>query len=76
MSNILDLSQVPGNVEITNNGEKAVKINVSGYNQSMPIEPGQTIIFKAQTSSELVGFLSQETDFISVKLPGEVEEKK
>lgn len=67
----LDLSQVPGVVSITNNGTKPVNINISGMNQQFPIDPGMTVKLLAETSSELLGYLSQETDTLVVELPGE-----
>lgn len=65
----LDLSNVPGVVEIKNNGKKRRMLNISGMNQSFPIEPNQTIKIMANTSSELLGYLSQEDEDIEVKLP-------
>lgn len=65
----IDLSKVPGVVTIKNNGSKDVKINISGYNQSFTLPAGDSVKLKANTSSELVGFLSQETESIDVTLP-------
>ena len=65
----IDLSKVPGVVVIKNNGDKDVKINISGYNQSFTLPAGDEVKLKANTSSELVGFLSQETEYIDVTLP-------
>lgn len=66
---MIDLSNVPGVVTIKNNGTKDAKLNISGYNQSFTLPAGQEVKLKAQTSSELVGFLSQETDDVQVTLP-------
>lgn len=66
---MIDLSNVPGVVTITNNGTKDAKVNISGYNQSFTLPAGESVKLKAQTSSELVGFLSQETDDVVVTLP-------
>ena len=67
MSGILDISAVPGVVTISNNGTKRAKISLSGYNQSLPLEAGQKVKIKVKTSSELIGFLSQETEDITVE---------
>lgn len=65
----IDLSNVPGKVTITNNGTKDAKLNISGYNQSFTLAAGASVTLLAQTSSELIGYLSQETDDIEVTLP-------
>lgn len=66
---MIDLSNVPGVVTIQNSGSKDAKLNISGYNQSFTLPAGETVKLKAETSSELVGFLSQATDEIIVTLP-------
>lgn len=66
---MIDLSNVPGVVTIENTGAKDVKINISGYNQSFTLPASESVKIKANTSSELVGFLSQETDELKVTLP-------
>ena len=66
---MIDLSNVPGAVTIENSGEKDVKINISGYNQSFTLPAGETVKLKAETSSELVGYLSQATSDVVVTLP-------
>lgn len=66
---MIDISNVPGVVTIENTGDKDVKINISGYNQSFTLPTGETVKIKAQTSSELVGYLSQATDSVVVTLP-------
>lgn len=68
-SSTVDLSNVPGVVTITNNGEKDVKLNISGYNQSFTLAAGTAVKLMAQTSSELIGYLSQETEDVVVTLP-------
>ena len=68
---MIDLSNVPGVVTIENTGAKDVKINISGYNQSFTLPAGESVKIKANTSSELVGFLYQETDELKVTLPTE-----
>lgn len=73
-SNSLDLSNVPGIVTITNNGTKTVNISISGMNQQFPLAPDTEVKLKAETSSELLGYLSQETEDIVVELPEASEE--
>lgn len=72
---MIDLSNVPGVVTIANNGKKDVKLNISGYNQSFTLPVGESVKLKANTSSELVGFLSQETDDVVVTLPTAATDK-
>ena len=62
----IDLSLIPAKVTITNSTGKTIKVNCSGFCQSVPVLDGQAVIFKAESSSELIGFLSQETDGIDV----------
>lgn len=62
----LDLSKVPAVVEFHNKGTKRRLISISGINQSMPIEAGQKIKLRAETSSELIGYLSQEDETMDV----------
>lgn len=69
MAQTIDLSKVPGEVTITNSGTKRTKINCSGYSQSIPVEAGDSVIFRVDTTSELIGLLSQETDAVSVTVP-------
>ena len=58
----IDISKVPGVVVIKNEGVSAQQINISGMSQSLPIEPGDTVKIKVETSAELIGYLSQETE--------------
>lgn len=66
---MIDISNVPGVVTIVNNGTKDAKIGISGDNQSFLLPAGKTVKLMAQSSSELVGYLSQQTDEIVVTLP-------
>lgn len=67
---MIDLSNVPGVVTIENVGSNDVKLNISGYNQSFTLPAGETVKLKAETSSELVGFLSQAIEgSVEVTLP-------
>lgn len=63
--NVLDLSALPAVVTIVNSGKRAM-VSISGINQKLPIENGQTVKLRAETSSELIGYLSQETDTLTV----------
>lgn len=63
----IDLSIVPAKVTITNSTGKKIKVSCSGFSQSVPVEDQQSIAFKAETSSELIGFLSQQTDGVEVQ---------
>lgn len=66
---VLDLSKVPGEVTITNGSAKKISVNCSGYSQSVPVEAGDSVIFRVDTTSELIGLLSQETDEVTVTIP-------
>lgn len=71
---MIDLSNVPGVVTIQNLSANDVKLNISGYNQSFTLPAGETVKLKAETSSELVGFLSQAVDgVVEVTLPAAAE---
>lgn len=72
----LDLSQVPGVIEVTNNGKKAVNVGISGINQQFPLAPGVTVKLKVESTSELLGYLSQETDALVVTLPSESDSEE
>jgi len=72
---MIDLSNVPGVVTIENKGTKDVQINLSGYNQSFTLPASESVKLKVNVSSELVGFLSQETDTLKVTLPTAAEDK-
>jgi hypothetical protein len=63
----IDLSLVPAKVTITNSTGKKIKVNCSGFCQSVPVENNQAVIFKAESSSELIGFLSQEAEGLAVE---------
>lgn len=63
--NVLDLSGIPAIVTIKNTGDRRM-VSISGISQRLPIEKGQTIKLLAETSSELIGYLSQETDTLDV----------
>lgn len=65
----LDLSQVPGELKIKNNGLKRRMISISGSNQQFPLEPEQEITVYVATTSEIIGYLSQEDDDLEVTLP-------
>ena len=68
--NVLDLSIVPAVVTFKNaakeDGGYRRIISISGQNQQLPIEAGQTIKLKAESSSELIGYLSQEDETLDV----------
>lgn len=58
-------------VTLSNTGTHRRMISISGYNQQFPIEPAQVIKVRAFTSSEIIGYLSQEDDELSVSWEGE-----
>ncbi|MCM1323031.1 MAG: hypothetical protein NC218_02495 [Acetobacter sp.] len=62
----LDLSTIPAIVTFVNNGKVRKTISISGQNQSLPIEAGQTIKLLADSTSELIGYLSQENEELEV----------
>lgn len=64
---VIDLSIVPAKVTITNTTGKRIKVSCSGYSQSVPVEHNQAVCFKANTTSELIGFLSQQAPGIDVQ---------
>lgn len=72
MANTIDLSKVPGKVTIMNVGTKSRVVNISGYNQQHIIAPGDGVALRAESSSELIGYLSQADDTLTVELPTEV----
>ena len=41
-------------------------VSISGINQKLPLEDKQTVKLLAESSSELVGYLSQERDGVEV----------
>ncbi len=68
--NELDLSTIPAVVTFKNadkehGGHRRI-LSISGINQQLPIEPGQTIKLRAESSSELIGYLSQEDETLAV----------
>lgn len=65
----MDYSKVPGEVTIANNGDKSVEINFFGYNQSVTVPSGDTLIVRADTTPELVSFVDQATDSVEVTVP-------
>lgn len=71
----IDLSNVPGAVSIANTGAKDVKLTISGYNQGFILGAGDTVVLHAENSSDLVGYLSQQTDTLVVTLPEKEEEE-
>ena len=58
----LDLSALPAKVTITNNDTKARRVAISGTNQAFIIEPGNSVSVRAELSTELIGYLSQDDD--------------
>lgn len=66
----LDLSRVPCSVTITNTTNKDKKVNIGGHSQSIVLPPGKSISLKARHSSDLVGYLSQLKEGISIQFPG------
>lgn len=72
MANSIDLSKVPGKVIIMNTGNKTRTVNISGYNQHYEVLAGDGIALRAESSSELIGYLSQADDTLTVELPTEV----
>lgn len=68
---VLDLSKVPGELKIKNNGTKRRVISISGSNQQFPLEPEQEITVYVATTSDIIGYLSQEDDDLEVTLPTE-----
>lgn len=66
-TSVIDLSIVPAKVTITNTTGKRIKVSCSGYSQSVPVEHEQAVCFKADTTSELIGFLSQAAPGIDVQ---------
>jgi hypothetical protein len=67
---IYDFSKAPCGVTITNTSNKDKKISLSGHSQSFILTAGNSVILKAKTSSELIGYLSQLQDGIKVEFPG------
>lgn len=66
---ILDLSNVPGEVTITNTSTHDRKVSISGHNQSFILEAGSTVILWAKDSQDLIGYLSQVDGEIEVVIP-------
>lgn len=60
-------------VSLTNTGTKRRMISISGGNQQFPIEPNQEIKVRVFTTSEIIGYLSQEDDTLSVTWEGDAE---
>ena len=58
----LDLSALPAKVTLTNNDTKPRKVTISGTNQAFIIEPGNSVSVRAELSTELIGYLSQDDD--------------
>lgn len=66
----LDLSRVPCSVVISNTSNKAKKVNIIGYSQSIMVQPNSSITVKARRSSDLIGYLSQVREGVSIQFPG------
>lgn len=62
----LDLSKIPAVVTIKNTTGRRIMVSISGINQKLPLEDKQTVKLLAESSSELVGYLSQERDGVEV----------
>ena len=56
----LDLSALPAKVTITNNDTKPRRVAISGTNQAFIVEPGNSVSVRAELSTELIGYLSQD----------------
>ncbi len=54
--------QAPAKVELENKSDKTIKVSISGVNQSFGIAPGDKVQLTAQTSSEIIGYISQDVD--------------
>lgn len=71
---MIDLSYVPGIVEIKNTSKKDIKIlSRPGYTQGFTLPAGETVKLMAESSYELVSFLAQEATMegLEVTLPTE-----
>lgn len=68
-TNSMDLSKIPGKVIIMNSGTVGRAVNISGYNQHYVLPAGEGVALRAETSSELIGYLSQADDTLTVTLP-------
>lgn len=54
--------QAPAKVELENKSDKTIKVSISGVNQSFGIAAGDKVQLTAQTSSEIIGYISQDVD--------------
>ena len=71
---MIDLSNVPGVVEIKNVSDKDIKIlSRPGYTQGFVLPAGETVKLLAQSSYELVSYVAQESmePGLKVTLPTE-----
>ena len=71
---MIDISKVPGEVTITNNGTKEANIlSRPGYSQGFVLPAGETVKILAEHSYELVSLLAQEglNPDLEVTLPTE-----
>lgn len=62
MASTIDLSTLPAKVTITNNDTKPRRVVISGTNQSFVLEPTESVDLRADLSTELIGYLSQDDD--------------
>ena len=47
---------------VENKSDKIIKVSISGVNQSFGIAAGDKVQLTAQTSSEIIGYISQDVD--------------
>lgn len=69
---MIDLSKVPGIVEIKNNSDHAIQVlSRTGFSQGFLLPAGETVKLLAEHSYELVSYLAQEntTEGLAVTLP-------
>lgn len=59
---MIDLSKVPGVVEIENTSNEDIKImSQPGSTQGFILPAGETVMLRAETSADLVAYLAQES---------------
>lgn len=71
---IENLETLPINVTITNTGITR-SVNISGVNQHLNLKHGDTVILRANTVSELIGYLSQANEELIVEAETDIEDE-
>lgn len=62
---VIDVTGVPGNVQLVNVGTTGVYIPLEGT-QTISLQPNQILLVKAETVSGLLGYLAQESNILKV----------